>query len=106
LLCREYVKGRDWYDFSWYVTRKSGVNLKLLSYALDQSGPWAGKNIVVTDSWLVDELKQKISKIDWVSARQDVVKFLSVQELPTLDLWSIDYFHSRVEKLAGYLSVT
>jgi len=22
LLCRPYLKGRDWYDFSWYISRK------------------------------------------------------------------------------------
>ena len=25
LLCRAYVKGRDWYDFIWYVTRKNPI---------------------------------------------------------------------------------
>lgn len=104
LLCREYVKGRDWYDFSWYVARGSEINFQLLSHALDQSGPWAGRNIVVTDIWLVNELNQKISKIDWMSARQDVARFLSAKELPTLDLWGNEFFHSRVNKLADNLS--
>jgi len=22
LLCREYLKGRDWYDFVWYTSRR------------------------------------------------------------------------------------
>jgi hypothetical protein len=26
LLCRKYVKGRDWYDFVWYVSRKVSNN--------------------------------------------------------------------------------
>jgi hypothetical protein len=26
LLCREYVKGRDWYDFLWYTGRRASVN--------------------------------------------------------------------------------
>src|SRR3990167_5840855 len=30
LLCRDYTKGRDWYDFIWYVSRKTPVNFSLL----------------------------------------------------------------------------
>jgi predicted nucleotidyltransferase component of viral defense system len=26
LLCRNYVKGRDWYDFIWYASRRTPVN--------------------------------------------------------------------------------
>lgn len=103
LLCREYVKGRDWYDFSWYVTGKNRINFQLLSHALDQAGPWAGKNIVVASDWLVNALNLKIDKIDWAAAKQDVARFLNAQESPSLDLWSADFFHSRMDKLAGYL---
>lgn len=35
LLCREYTKGRDWYDFLWYVSRKIVPDLALLGHALD-----------------------------------------------------------------------
>jgi len=30
LLCRQYTKGRDWFDFLWYVQRKTPINLGLL----------------------------------------------------------------------------
>jgi predicted nucleotidyltransferase component of viral defense system len=43
LLCREYVKGRDWYDFLWYAGRAVRSNFTLLEAALYQTGPWAGK---------------------------------------------------------------
>ena len=26
LLCRNYTKGRDWYDFVWYVGKRTGMN--------------------------------------------------------------------------------
>ena len=41
LLCREYIKGRDWYDFTWYVARKISPNFIFLTHALEQQGPWA-----------------------------------------------------------------
>ena len=29
LLCREYIKGRDWYDFIWYTARGIAINPEL-----------------------------------------------------------------------------
>jgi len=103
LLCRDYIKGRDWYDFIWYVARQVGVNFELLSHAIAQVGPWQDKNIQVTPQWLVEELNKKIEIIDWDKAKQDVVRFLKPRELATLELWSKDFFRSRVAKLANYL---
>ncbi|MDA3834019.1 MAG: nucleotidyl transferase AbiEii/AbiGii toxin family protein [Spirochaetales bacterium] len=40
LLCRNYVIGRDWYDFLWYTARKTPVNYRYLEEALHQCGPW------------------------------------------------------------------
>jgi len=42
MLCREYVKGRDWYDFIWFTSRGVGINDKFLASALKQQGPWRG----------------------------------------------------------------
>jgi Nucleotidyl transferase AbiEii toxin, Type IV TA system len=39
LLCRGFLKGRDWYDFSWYISRSVCPNLAHLEAALKQFGP-------------------------------------------------------------------
>lgn len=44
LLCRPFLKGRDWYDFNWYVKQNTSPNLPHLQSALFQWGPWKGKN--------------------------------------------------------------
>ena len=31
LLCRQYTKGRDWYDFVWYVSRATPINFIFLT---------------------------------------------------------------------------
>jgi predicted nucleotidyltransferase component of viral defense system len=98
LLCREYVKGRDWYDFIWYTSRKSGLNEAFLSAALDQAGPWKGQGILVDKTWATHELEQKISSIDWKQAAEDVRRFLPAHELPSLDLWSKDLFLHQLDK--------
>jgi predicted nucleotidyltransferase component of viral defense system len=103
LLCRDYTKGRDWYDFSWYVTKKASINFFLLNNAIQQSGPWAGKKIFVTSKWFLQKLREKIKSMDWDAAKKDVEKFLRPQELPLLQVWSKEFFLSRVEKLEKYL---
>ncbi|MES2614124.1 MAG: nucleotidyl transferase AbiEii/AbiGii toxin family protein [Bdellovibrionota bacterium] len=99
LLCRSYLKGRDWFDFNWYVARKIEINFKLLSNAIAQAGPWKNQNINVDAKWLAHELKMKINAIDWSAAKQDAARFLRNRELATLDLWSKEFFLSRVERL-------
>ncbi len=103
LLCRKYIKGRDWYDFSWYVSRKTNINLKLLAAAIDQQGPWKGQHAATDKSWLIEAMKKRIAEIDWKKAADDVRRFLKPNELPTLDLWSVDFFNSRVVKLDQYM---
>jgi len=34
LLCRKYIKGRDWFDFIWYIQRRVQPNYTLLKNAL------------------------------------------------------------------------
>lgn len=97
LLCREYVKGRDWYDFVWYVSRHVLINLDLLSHALNQAGPWEGKDPKVTMEWVKIELKRKINAINWDKAKEDVARFLQPRELISLDVWSKAFFLSRLE---------
>ena len=38
LLCRDYIKGRDWYDFIWYIARQTTINFMLLNNAINRMG--------------------------------------------------------------------
>lgn len=104
LLCREYIKGRDWYDFAWYVSRKIQINFNLLEHAIKQAGPWQGKKIIVTPQWFFKALKNKIEKVDWMRAKTDIERFLRPREAAALNVWSAKFFLSRVDKLVGYLT--
>lgn len=103
LLCRDYTKGRDWYDFVWYISRQTQINFNLLNHAVRQAGQWAGQNMTVTPEWFLNELKTKIIQMDWHAVKQDVARFLRQRELETLELWSKDFFLSRLDKLSSYL---
>lgn len=99
LLCRSYVKGRDWYDFIWYVSRKTPVNLVLLENALKQNGPWKDKAMKLTPKRLLDELDNKINHIDWQQAVRDIAPFIGAREQVSLKVWSPDFFHAEVERM-------
>jgi len=103
LLCRDYIKGRDWYDFLWYVSRKAKINYDLLSAAIDQQGPWRDKAIPVNKKWYLREMEKKIKKIDFDAARDDVRRFIKPNELKSLELWSTRFFLDRLEKLSAIL---
>jgi len=87
LLCRPYLKGRDWYDFNWYIKQGISVNLPHLQAALLQWGPWADKKIVINLKWLKQVLLHKTAQIDWKDAAKDVQRFLRFSEQHSLSLW-------------------
>ena len=68
LLCRPYLKGRDWYDFNWYIAQGVAPNMGLLKNALLQLGPWKEQDLNVDREWLVDALRGKIASINWQDA--------------------------------------
>ena len=104
LLCRKYVKGRDWFDFVWYTARHVKPDLVLLQNALFQQGPWAGRYLEMTMDWLFDNLSAAIRRIDWKEARSDVRRFVPTREQPGLDTWSAEFFLYQLEELKRSMS--
>lgn len=98
LLCRNYTKGRDWYDFLWYIARKVKPNWELLSNALIQQGPWAGKKISITPEWYLGNMTKAIESVDWESAKSDVRRFLRPFEIESVELWSKELFMSKFDE--------
>ena len=100
LLCRGYVKGRDWYDFAWYISQSCLVNYDLLSAALQQVGDWQGQGLHVDHLWLTTALRERIATLDWQMAVNDVQRFVSAEKQSTLELWGVDFFLSKLSRLA------
>jgi predicted nucleotidyltransferase component of viral defense system len=99
LLCRNYLKGRDWYDLIWYTARWTPINHGLLSAALHQVGPWRGQARQTDNAWCVAELGAMIAEVDWQQARRDVQRFLKPHELPSLEHWTREYFLQQCVKI-------
>lgn len=105
ILCRSHLKGRDLYDFSWYVGRGIGPNHVLLMSALLQSGPWKGDVGVLPDpEWLVQALRKRMSEIDWEDARRDAMPFLGEAGRRSLTLWGEGFFGDRIARLDRSMS--
>jgi predicted nucleotidyltransferase component of viral defense system len=99
LLCRQYLKGRDWYDFNWYVKQSIQPNFGHLQAALYQYGPWEGQSLTIDKDWLINTLLEKVAAINWNEAAEDVTRFLNAAEQRSLKLWSERFFNKKVEDL-------
>jgi predicted nucleotidyltransferase component of viral defense system len=82
------IKGRDWYDFEWYVKKKIPLNLQHFSARAFQSNPELPENWSQDD--FLDRLRDKIQHADINQIKQDVIPF--IKDLSHLDIWSTDYF--------------
>lgn len=99
LLCRKYEKGRDWFDFLWYLSKNVPVNFLLLKNALYQSGPYKDQHISYNKKWLHEEFEKKISKLNWKMAKYDVENFLRSEERKFVENWSKEFFQKQIEKI-------
>ena len=100
VLCRDYkhrVKGRDFFDFVWYLRKGCSVNVYHLQKRMEQSGKWNPEeelNVAI----LKELLKQRFANVDFNSARQDVSPFLSATEKDGLALWTAEFFSDITER--------
>lgn len=95
VLCRAWqnrVKGRDFYDYVWYLSRDIKVNLIHLQKRLEQSGHWNEADGNLTIDKLKQMLCERFGSIDFNDAKNDVSKFIGDQH--KLDLWSPEFFIS------------
>lgn len=98
LLFRQWknrVKGRDWFDFEWYVRQGIQLNLAHLAERARQSGDWNGTRL--SPAIVQDWLQHRINTLDIESARRDVVSF--VQDAKQLDIWSCSYFQALADRV-------
>lgn len=98
LLCRGWMKGRDWFDLLWFCSRKIRPNLQLFSNSMKQNGPWAGREIPATEEWLTEKLRNKIMETDLEQASIDVLPFVRAEERAAVQNWSREMFLHFLEK--------
>lgn len=93
------VKGRDWFDFEWYVRAGHHLHLQHFVIRAQQNGDLpATKSLTPED--FASLLKARIEKLDVDAARRDVMPF--VRQPRDLDIWSREYFMRLTDKLRFY----
>lgn len=99
IICRNYknhVKGRDYYDYLFYIGKNSSFNLLYLENKLKNSGTLA-QNESLTLEKVKAMLKSKFEMVDYESAKDDVSNF--IDDKNCLKLWGKELFLSTLESL-------
>lgn len=79
------VKGRDWYDFEWYV--RKGVSLDFTH--LHERALQFNDEDITKESFL-EKLNERLATADINQVKADVLPFIRNQK--ELEIWSNDYF--------------
>ena len=85
------VKGRDLYDYQWYIMRDTPVNMPFLESNLRQQG-FIANDVAFDERMLKDMLKAKFSSLDYDKARDDLQSFVSAEDAEQAKMWNADFF--------------
>lgn len=98
-LCRNWksrVKGRDFYDFVFFLSMNIKVNLSYLKAKLVESN-FIAENYDLSIENLKLLLKERFKSIDFEEAKNDVLPFIKDKSI--IALWSKEFFISICDKL-------
>ena len=88
------IKGRDWYDVAWYITKRVPLDLTHLVERAKESAPKAD---VSTPEKVIAAFDARIDAIDFDNARADVEPY--VMDKSELDIWSAEFFRQMVRMI-------
>ncbi len=89
------VKGRDWYDFEWYVRNDIPLNFNHFCERTKQFNSLSGNSI--TKNEFTELLLEKIKHTNMASIRNDVRPF--IKEPRDIEIWSVEYFLELVKMM-------
>lgn len=90
------VKGIDLYDYIYYLSSNTNVNLKHLEARLKQTLTIKEDTLLIKDL-LIKILNNRFDEIDYRIAKEDVFSF--IKDTNSLDLWSSNFLKSITDKL-------
>ena len=92
LLCRSWkarVKGRDFYDYVWFLSQSIPVNMAHLAERMKQTDHLSA-DTALTEKDLKGRLRKRFASVDFDQARKDVLPFIKNSAMA--QLWSADFF--------------
>lgn len=99
IICRNYkshVKGRDYYDYLFYIGKGSCFNLHYLENKLKKTGVLTDNEKLTLDK-TKELLKERFETVDYESAKEDVSNFINNKD--SLTLWKKELFLSTLDEL-------
>ena len=99
VLCRKWisrVKGRDWYDFEWYVKRNTSLNLEHLQERMYESND-LDQNIKLNVELFKELMYKRIDELDIDGAIKEVSPF--IKDKSGFEFWSKEYFKLLTDKI-------
>ena len=99
ILCRGWkqrTKGRDLYDYVFFLANNTSVNLTLVKNKLIESN-YIDSNDKFDINVLRELLVKKFREIDYSEAKEDVRPF--IKNVDSLEMWNSKFFISITEKL-------
>lgn len=103
ILCRKYknhVKGRDYYDYLFFIGKETKFNLKYLENKLKNTGDFIEDNESLTLEKVKQLLKARFESIDYEAAKKDVSNF--IEDVDNLKFWKKELFISTIDSLKAY----
>jgi predicted nucleotidyltransferase component of viral defense system len=91
---RNRVKGRDWYDFEWFVRNNTALNFE---HFRQRAAQLNNLNFDISPESFLIRLKEKIRQTKINLVKDDVRPF--VKNTRDLEIWSTDYFLKLVDMI-------
>ena len=101
ILCRNWnyrTKGRDLYDYIFYLSKNIGVNMTLLKEKLIDSKV-LNRNDIFDIDILKKILNERFNVINYTDAKEDVIAF--IEDKKSLNLWSADFFKEITKNITS-----
>ena len=104
LLTRKYTKGRDWYDFLFYVANKIPPNRQLLTNALIQTNDYIYDDEVISPKHLIQMLNNKIETLNMDEILEDLNGFISFEKIKVIRDFDKTIFYNATNNLEKQLN--
>ncbi len=99
ILCRNWntrTKGRDLYDYIYFLANNTSVNVELIKNKLIASN-YIPANKTFNINQLKELLIKKFKEIDYEDAKADILPF--IKDTDSLNMWNRDFFISITDNL-------
>jgi predicted nucleotidyltransferase component of viral defense system len=99
ILCRRWknrVKGRDWFDLVWYISRYPELRISHLEARMRQTEDYSGSEPLDRGK-LIELMREAVENLDVNRAREEVEPF--VKDRRSLEVWSRDFFSRIISRV-------